>query len=398
MENKRENKKLAAAFLCLLLALPLTAQSKDGRSDLENKKHYFIREEETGEVLYQRLSWDAIADIFGFEFILEHKDGPGVWREIDKKIVHDNFVDVSLSPGSYRYKVTVINLLEQREATSAYRNFDILIAYQPAVENVTPHLIYLDEFFDGRLTVTGVNFLEDTVFFLEKGGGTIELKPEEISKDGKRARFELNTGRLQPGSYVFVAQDRSGLTGKSEDVLFRFQKPVDAYVSLGYAFTGFTGESVFKEYYNRTAAPLGGVFRLTVLPIKRTYGNFGFNLNYSAAMLHNEHDGYVIDGTLMLSHLNAAYVYPIVKRRLNLGFYAGGGAVFLMKSKFSFDGGSAQSPEYWYWGFDVDAGTALQAFVHKKMYMEFNVDHFFVFRKGFPKYMFQPQLSVGWMF
>ena len=115
-------------------------------------------------------------------------------------------------------------------------------------------------------------------------------------------------------------------------------------------------------------------------------------------MLKNEHDGYVLDGTLMLSHLNAAYVYPIVKHRLNLGLYAGGGAVFLMKSKFSFDGGNAQSPEYWYWGFDLDAGTALQAFVHKKMYLELNVDHFFVFREGFPKYMFQPQFSIGWMF
>ncbi|QTQ14370.1 hypothetical protein HRQ91_07845 [Treponema parvum] len=394
-----ENKKIAAAILCLLSVLPLAAQSKDGRSALEDKKHYFIREEETGEVLYQRLSWEEIDDIFGFEFILEQKDDAGVWNEIDKKIVHDNFIDVSLVPGSYRYKVTVINLLEQREASSAYRNFDILIAYQPGIEAVTPHLIYLDEFFDGRFTAVGVNFLEDTVFFFKKtGGGTIELKPEEISKDGKRVRFELNTNRFQPGAYVFIARDRSGLTGKSEDVTFRFQKPVDAYVSLGYAFTSFTGESVFKEFYNRTAAPLGGVFRLTVLPIKRTYGNFGFNLNYSAAMLKNEHDGYVLDGTLMLSHLNAAYVYPIVKHRLNLGLYAGGGAVFLMKSKFSFDGGNAQSPEYWYWGFDVDAGTALQAFVHKKMYLELNVDHFFVFREGFPKYMFQPQLSVGWMF
>ena len=107
-----ENKKLAAAILCLLLALPFAAQSKDGRSALEDKKHYFIREEETGEVLYQRLSWEEIDDIFGFEFILEQKDDAGVWNEIDKKIVHDNFIDVSLVPGSYRYKVTVINLLE----------------------------------------------------------------------------------------------------------------------------------------------------------------------------------------------------------------------------------------------------------------------------------------------
>ena len=350
-------------------------------------------------MLYQRLSWEAIDDIFGFEFLLEQRDASGAWHEIDKKIVQDNFIDVSLPPGNYRYKVTVINLLEQKETSSAYRNFDILIAYQPEVESVTPRLIYLDEFFDGRFTVTGGNFFDDTVFVFEKtGGGTIRLEPAEVSKDGKKARFELNTNRFQPGTYVFVARDKSGLTAKSEDVTFRFQKPVDTYVSLGYAFTGFTGESVFKTYYDRSVAPLGGVFRLTLLPFKRTYGHFGFNLNYSAAMMRKELDDYTLDGALMLTHVNAAYVYPIIKHRLNLDIHAGAGAVFLMQSKFSFAGGSVESPAYWYWGLDMDAGTALQVFVYKKMYLELNVDHFFVFRDGLPKYMFQPQFSVGWMF
>ena len=391
-----ENKRCTAAILCLFLLFPLAAQSRGGRSDSD--KHYFIQEGEAGAVLYQRLSWEAINDIFGFEFRLEQRDAAGSWHEIDKKTVRDNFIDVSLPPGNYRYKVTVINLLEQKEATSAYRNFDILIAYQPEVESVSPRLIYLDEFFDGKFSVTGVNFFDDTVFVFEKsGGGTITLEPAEVSKDGKKARFELNANRFQPGTYVFIARDKSGLSAKSEDVIFRFQKPVDTYVSLGYAFTGFTGESVFKTYYNRTVAPLGGAFRFTVLPFKRTYGHFGFNVNYSAAMLRKQFDDYTLDGALMLTHVNAAYVYPIIKHRLNLGIHAGAGAVFLMQSKFSF-GGSAESPAYWYWGFDMDAGTALQVFVYKKMYLELNVDHFFVFRDGLPKYMFQPQFSVGWMF
>ena len=385
--------------MCLLSLLPLAAQSKRGNSAADAHTHYFIREGEAGAVLYQRLSWEAIDDIFGFEFALEQRDAADSWHEIDKKTVHDNFIDVSLPPGNYRYKVTVINLLEQKEASSAYRNFDILIAYQPEVGSVTPRLIYLDEFFDGKFTVTGGNFFDDTVFVFEKaGGGTITLEPAEVSKDGKKARFELNVNRFQPGTYVFVARDKSGLTDKSEDVAFRFQKPVDTYISLGYAFTGFTGESVFKTYYDRTVAPLGGVSRLSVLPFKRTYGHFGFNVNYSAAMLRKQLDDYTLDGALMLTHLNAAYVYPIIEHRLNLDTHAGAGAVFLMQSKFSFDGGSVESPAYWYWGLDIDAGTAVQVFVYKKMYLELNVDHFFVFRNGLPKYMFQPQFSVGWMF
>ena len=164
-----ENKRCTAALLCLLSLLPLAAQSRGDRTDPD--AHYFIQEGEEGAVLYQRLSWKAIDDIFGFEFELEQRDAAGAWRAIDKKIVRDHFIDVSLPPGNYRYKVTVINLLEQKEASSAYRNFDILIAYQPEVESVTPRLIYLDEFFDGTFTVTGGNFFDDTVFVFEKAGG-----------------------------------------------------------------------------------------------------------------------------------------------------------------------------------------------------------------------------------
>ena len=79
--------------------------------------HYFIEESERGSVLYQRLSWQAVEDILGYEFELEKEDDNGNWRRIDKKLVKDNFTDVSLPPGSYRYKITVINLLEQAEAS-----------------------------------------------------------------------------------------------------------------------------------------------------------------------------------------------------------------------------------------------------------------------------------------
>lgn len=391
-----ENKRWSATLLCLLSLLPLAAQSGGGRSDSD--KHYFIREGDEGAVLYQRLSWETVSDIFGYEFLLEKRDASGAWYEIDKKILQDNFIDVSLPPGNYRYKVTVVNLLEQKETSSAYRNFDILLAYQPEIESVTPRLIYLDEIFDGKFIVEGGNFFDDTVFVFEKaGGGRITIEPAEVSKDGKRARFELNTTGFQPGTYVFVARDKSGLADKSENVIFRFQKPVDTYVSLGYAFTGFAGESVFKTYYDRTVAPLGGIFRLTVLPFKRTYGHFGFNVHYSAAMLRKQLDGYTLDGALMLTNVNAAYVYPLIRHRLNLDIHVGAGAAFLVNGRFVF-GGSAESPAYWYWGFDMDAGTALQLFVYKKMYLELNVDHFFVFRDGLAKYMFRPQFSVGWMF
>ena len=363
--------------------------------------HYFIEESDRGAILYQRLSWQAVEDIFGYEFELEKEDDNGNWRRIDKKPVKDNFTDVSLPPGTYRYKITVINLLGQAEASSAYRNFEILIAHQPEVESVSPHLIYLDEFFDGIFAASGAYFLRHTVFSLSKqGGAPIPLVPTELSKDGKKVRFELNLNKFNPGVYTFTVRDISGLTDKSKTVTFKFQKPVDAYVSAGYAFTGFAGESVFQTFYNRNVAPLGGMFRFSLLPIKRTYGHFGFNLTYSAAMMNAKRDYYTLNGTLMTAQLNAVYIYPLIKHRLNLDVHAGFGAAFLVNSRFVFEGsGDVKSPAYWYWGAGIDAGTSLQLLnVFKKMYVEAGVEHFIVFRKGMPKYIVQPEVSVGWMF
>ena len=386
-------KKSAAVIACFLCAaFSLYAQK-------ETDKHYFIREGEEGSVLYQRLSWQAIEDILGYRFELEQKNKTDEWVLLDKQTVKDNFIDVSLPPGFYRFRVSVINLLEQTEALSDYQNFNVLVAYQPEVHGLSPHLIYFDNIFDNRLVVEGKNFLNETVFTLEKPlSPPLVLTPIEIDKNGKRVVFELNMNRLVPGDYVFCARDKSGLYDKNQVLELKFQKPVDTHLSAGYAFTGFTGKNVFTEYYERQFALLGGVLRFTMLPAKRTYGHFGFNLSCSAFLLDKKLEYYTISGFAIMPQIHAAYVYPIIKRRLNFDVHLGTGAVFLMNSRFSFADTDLKSPATWYWGMSVNGGTALQFYIWKKLYLELNIDHIVALKKGFPLYMYQPQLSVGWQF
>ena len=386
----KKSAAVIAWFLCA--AFLLYAQNETG-------KHYFIREGEEGTVLYQRLSWQAFEDILGYEFELEQKNQADGWVPIDKQTVKDNFLDVSLPPGSYRFRVSLINLLEQTEALSDYQNFDVLVAYQPEVNELSPHLIYFDNIFSNRLIAEGKNFLSETVFTLEKPlSPTLVLTPVEIDKSGKRVVFELNMNRLAPGEYVFCARDRSGLYDNTRTIELKFQKPVDTHLSAGYAFTGFTGKNVFSEYYERKFAVPGGVFRFTMLPAKRSYGHFGFNLSCSAFLLDKKSEYYTISGYTIMPQIHAAYVYPIIKHRLNLDIHAGTGALFLINSRFNFFDADFKSPATWYWGITVNGGTALQFYIWKKLYLELNIDHIVTLKKGLPLYMYQPQLSVGWEF
>ena len=77
------------------------------------------------------------------------------------------------------------------------------------------------------------------------------------------------------------------------------------------------------------------------------------------------------------------------------------GAAFLVNTQFSYDAAeNITSDKAWYWGLTFNAGTALYVYVYKKLYIELNVDHVIPIRQGngFPTYIIQPQLGIGWEF
>ncbi len=398
-----ESKNLIKAAVFFLFFLPFGLIAENGQTanaaKPELKKNYFIKENEDGLMLIQRLSWENIEDILAYDVNLEQKDKTGKWQNIDKKRVKENYLDVSLPPGNYRYKVTVINLLEQPDVQSEYRYFDIRIAYQPEVSSVSPRTIHFDDIYDEFVTVSGKNFYGETVFSLSKSSGAaVRGEVAELDDSGTKAKIKFNMNKIQPGEYDFTVTDISGLSDKSKKMTFKFQKPVDFYISAGYAFSGFIQNSTFKEYFNANFAALGGVIRLTTVPIKRAYGTFGINLTGSGMYLKHKEEIYTLTAGYILTQLNAVYLLPIIRHTLNFDLHIGGGAAFLVNPQFVFTGINATSEKAWFWGLTVNGGTALQVYLVKKLYLEINLDHIIAFKKGFPLYTIQPSLSLGWEF
>lgn len=400
-----ENSKKFKAAVFLLLFLPLGILAENGVSGKNNSdkstagKNYFIREDDNGTVLIQRLSWESVEDILAYEFELEQKTGGSVWKLLEKKRTKENYIDLSLPPAGYRYRVTVINLLEQPEATSNYRYFDVKIAHQPEVTSVSPKTVHFDDIYDEFVTVYGKNFYNDTTFSLVKiGGEAIKGEIIELDKSGTNAKIKFNINKIEPGKYGFTVTDISGLYDDSQKMTFKFQKPIDFYISGGYAFTGFIKNNVFKEYFNTNFAALGGIIRMTFIPIKRTYGTFGFNITGSGMYLKNKQDGYVLKAGFFFSNFNAVYLLPIIRHKLNFDLHLGTGAAFITQTQFVFESIDIKSPQTWFWGMTVNGGTALQIYLVKKLYIEINLEHIIAFRKDFPLYTIQPSLSLGWEF
>lgn len=411
MEIKTKRIQLLAAlfiFFCIPYGITQTIEQQNSLNETippiledeqETQKNYFVKQEGANSVFYQRLSWESLDNILYFIFILEHHNAQGAWAQIDKKTITTNFIEVSLSPGKYRYKIIAVNLLGQEESISEYRNFNILIAHQPEVHSLSPRTIYFDEEHTDYLEITGKEFYETTDYLLvNTAWGTRLIKGTiaDISADKTQAKIGFKIDRLAPGEYVLIARDASGLTDQSKTLTLKFQKPVDTYLSLGYPFTVFIGNSVFKEFFNRTFTPFGLLLRLTCMPIKRTYGSYGFNLTSSGLYIKGEGADYTLSGYFLIPHLNFTYIYPIKRRKVNFDIHGGIGALFLLHTKFQYP--EVSSPKFWYWGVSADFGTAFQFYMYKRLYFEINVDHIFPFRKGFPIYIVQPSVSVGWEF
>jgi len=398
MEDKRIFiRNLVILFLLLLFPLGAFAQKVEETNEV--KKNYIIETEGKKTVFYQTLSWENVEGILHFEFELEKKEKNGKWVIVDKKKLKQNSLEVSLPAGKYRYRVKVINLLGQVDAVSADRYFDILVAYQPETSSVSPDAIYFDEEYSDIVNITGKHFREETTFALQKeGGAPIFGKIVEINPDGTKAKISFNMLRINPGQYEFVVTDPSGLKDSKQKMIFKFQKPLDIYLSGGYAFNGFAGNKVFKEYFGKDFAALSGVLRFSLVPIKRSYGNFGFNLTGSGMYLRKKDPDYTLSAGLLLTGIQAVYMKSIIRHRLNFDAHLGFGTAFMVNTQFVFGDSNFKSDRAWYWGLTMNLGTALQVYVYKKLYIEVNVDHIIPFRKSFPKYIVQPSLSVGWEF
>lgn len=390
-------------FLIFLFPIFLFAQDVDDKNesdklnDTEVKKNYTIETEGKVSVFYQTLSWENVEAILHFEFELEKKEKNGKWVQIDKKNLKQNYIDVSLPHGAYRYRVKLINLLGQVDAVSADRYFDILMAYQPETYSLSPDTVYFDEEYSDSIIISGKYFRKETIFALQKeGGAPIIGEIVEINENGTKAKVKFNISKITPGDYTFVVTDPSGLQDSKHEMVFRFQKPVDFYISAGYAFNGFAANKVFKEYFGINFAALSGILRATILPIKRVYGDLGFNLSGSVMQLKNKGKEYSFSAIFILSSVQAVYRKSLIKRRLNFDAHLGMGAAFMVNTKFVYP--EFSSPTMWYWGLSANFGTALQVYVYKKLYIELNLDHIVAIKKSFPKYIVQPSLSLGWEF
>lgn len=134
----------------------------------------------------QKLEWKGDTNVLEYKVEIQNKAG----QIISSVITEEYQVELSLVPGSYKYKITAYDLLGRQAQTTSWIPFEIFKANQPAIVH-NQNLEALEE--DGSTLILSVNIMDVT-------SGT---KAELISSDNKtiiQGSLVLASGQVWTGS------------------------------------------------------------------------------------------------------------------------------------------------------------------------------------------------------
>ncbi|MDR2516382.1 MAG: hypothetical protein LBC88_03255 [Spirochaetaceae bacterium] len=387
MASKRRRLCRALCGLCLLSSL--AAQEGNYRLDRSEGAVRF----------FQRLAWAEQAYVYRYEVLIEREEGGG-FRELSRDFTGERFIEVSLPPGRYRYRVTPWDLLDRPGEPSEWSAFEVLIARDPELREFAPHAFFLDEGMSWVLTVNGRNLEPGAEVYLRHPETERQaIRPEEYTSSGTSARLVFNLRSLAPGDYEVYVKNPGGLDTSLGVFAIAFRKPVDFYAALGYA-------PLFPVYgaltnYMGGFLPLGAAVRAGIIPLKRVTGFLGVELaaywHYVDVSLTDTYGTPInVNGHIANGQLNMVFQKWLPNRVMSFSVRVGGGAAMFISSVSAYSGIPATAAIL---APLVGGGVSFSWLVRRPLFIEAGVDFsHWLTEDGLPPGYIRPWLGAGLLF
>ncbi len=378
--------------LAILASVPLQAQ--------EAETDYWHEQTEEGVVFTQSLKWEAVQYCPYYDITIERQGKNDAWSKAHESRVTASELAIRLSPGEYRYRLVVYDVLERPSLTTEWFPFTVIRALQPRVGDVTPGIIYFEEENSDVFEVEGTNLLESsTVIFkpIEGRGKTYKGSIVEADRRGRSMRVSFPIASINVGVYGLFVENPGGLSTVSKPVTFKYIKPMDLDVSIGYMPTVVLWDGTIDQYFESSFFPIGVVAKATFIPFKRASGYYGVGLFASASRITNETQFYELTMNWAMAHLVFAYQRPIIRNKLMFACHIGPGYTVFYDIQFAFNNG-VNSPAFSPSSLSALAGLSLHYYFKKRMYADLSTDCSYVFMKDMQVFSIHPSLSVGWQF
>ncbi|QQO10931.1 hypothetical protein [Breznakiella homolactica] len=386
---------------------------------------YYIQETDEGIRFIQRLEWEPVEHILDYEIVIEQRFGNSdrYYSFMDERI-EDPYIELSLPPGNYRYKILVYNVLNRIDGESEWVYFNVFLAVQPQVDSYTPRYFYLDEPEERRISIRGNNFVRESEMYLmpalREGETEQSLRergriiiPRDITYTdiGDGAEIFLNEQDLLTYTYNLVIVNPGGLSTIAGPISVLFQKPMDLNIHAGYSpmfplygkpmygWPGSDGGEDDTVVYEGVIYPVSFNIRITFIPFKKVYGYFGVELSpyYVFNKASNEAGTYTASSHNLGVILYAVYQKPLVNRKYILNVRAGGGISSYLNMYFDY-GDNLKSPSFDTWFPVAAAGASFQWYFYKRAFVDFGVEFMHYFVTDMPTGFIRPSITAGWQF
>jgi hypothetical protein len=406
MVNRKRGKPLVLFFFSLIPGFFSGGLLAAQEPTLADEGNSFL----VGSQVVQRLSWNSSELALRYEVALEEiKDGKKT--EVLRQSTQENFLVLSLRPGSYRYQVGVYNFFNRLEYTMDWVEFEILTAVPPTLDSFTPKEFFLDIEKRWQITVTGENIDPEAEFGLRPQigeGSSIAPQSKEFKENTIRLVFNSD---LPAGLYVVYVRNPGGLEASLRTFTVhplteegaRARRP-DVTVSLGYApVLSLYGVLFVDSAFENPFAPLGFSLRAGFIPFKwgwiRSLRHYlGVDLEGSWYMLREEKELYTASAQVLGARLRVLYQLWLPNLPLAFNFRFGGGITAILD--FHYDYGNGGDDHFSSGYATLDGGLSFQWHVIRGFFIEAGADFTHVFSTGDkaqPGYI-RPTLNAGWRF
>lgn len=368
-------KKLLFLLIMLLLFSVVWAQDSD----------YFLEMR-----FMQRLTWTGDAYALRYEVIIEREDG-GVYRELMREFTNEFFLEVSLAPGKYRYRVIPYDFLEQPNRDSGLIEFEVLPAHSPRLLNyeieqesseVGGHMLV------SKLTINILarNVDDRSVISLKTNDGTavsassIELLPSRTQGEGV-IKLVFNNPYLVPEVFIIAVVNPGGMeTSMSINVNLpppppSVKKAVDVFLTAAWLPMFVTYGDI--DWLTKQSILPGAAIRLGFIFNNLELDVIDIGTEVSASWLNDESPMWAIDVNLLAQKLT-------LNEKMAFRFRLGAGYGFLQ----SFDWMSAH----------MNIGGSFLFNVWKQMFIEIGIDSVYWYENKDNKGSLRPWVGMGWRF
>lgn len=369
--------------------------------------NYYVTRDENERIHFvQKLSWNKIPDIKHYHIVIQRLGDNGEWSEVLQKDLHENKIEVSLEAGKYRFQVSVVNLFDQTEKSSEWRNFEVLKALQPKIDAMQTDSMFLNsKKATGLFTLRGENLTENTMFTMEQRDADppkiIYGRIASISPDGQSADVQFNLAEISEGKYEIYAQNPGGLSVISKTIHIKNKKDRNwrFLASAGYTFPLTFFDGTFNKYTGNNFYPLSGTARVEVISFHTKYGDFGFMAMGNFTRFGNETESYSLEGYYTNALGGLVWQKYFIPKKLCIDVHAGAGAGYLFGVKIKNMQLPASKPnEMNSLALAFGGGLGLQYHIGEHFYMEGAVDFVDTMFGGMNLGMIYPSISIGGMF